>query len=85
MRKKGWADVAKFILEESGRPLSAQEIAQWAYKEGLKRDLSQAPEYSVQAAIMRDIAAKGDDSCFDYDDSRKHRLFRLKTNINTAQ
>ncbi len=53
--RKTWLVAIESILAASDRPLGSREIAEIAFAEGLAIRRSGTPEYSVQAAISRDL------------------------------
>lgn len=55
--RRTWLTTAETILAHSSEPLDSREIANIAVREGLIPPRGVSPEYSVQAAISRDLKA----------------------------
>jgi hypothetical protein len=53
--RRSWLTIAEAVLSRSNGPLDSREIADIALREGLILPRGVAPEYSVQAAISRDL------------------------------
>lgn len=72
-KKKGGAvkglmsglEAAAFILKQTGRPMRVKEIAEIAIREQLWGSEGATPWASIASSIIRDIAAKGEDSRFE--------------------
>jgi len=81
--RKTWTSIAERILAESQRPLDSREIADIAFEKGLKTRSSDTPEYSVQAAILRDIkSGRGDASPFVvFGDGQETRKYWLRSKV----
>lgn len=57
-------DAAHKVLKEAGTPLNAQTICERALGEGYWKSEGKTPQATIYAAIIREIAAKGDQSRF---------------------
>ena len=57
-------DAAIRVLREAKKPLTCQEIVEWAVKKKYWRTKGATPQNSLNAAIARDIKAKGEKSRF---------------------
>ena len=67
VRKVSGLDAAAMVLAESGAPMKAIDVLAEIQKRGLWASKGKTPEATLYAAIIREIAAKGDASRF-----RKH-------------
>jgi hypothetical protein len=59
-----WTAAAEQVLLDSQNPLTGGEIASLVLKAGLRLRGGSAPEYSVQAAISKDLKVNGQSSLF---------------------
>ena len=57
-------DAAAQVLGEAKEPLSAKEMVERMLAKGLWQTKGQTPAATIYAAVIREIAAKGDDSRF---------------------
>jgi hypothetical protein len=63
-RKPGCLDAAIRVLREAGKPMHCQDIVKEALAKGLWTTTGQTPHSTLYAAIIREIAAKGDKARF---------------------
>ena len=57
-------DAAAKVLAEADGPLGCKEIVERALAKGYWKTIGKTPAATIYAAIIREIAAKGDKSCF---------------------
>jgi hypothetical protein len=63
-RKLGCLGAAVKVLREAGKPMNCQEIVNKALAKGYWQTKGQTPHSTLYAAIIREIAAKGDKARF---------------------
>jgi len=67
-------DAAARVLAEAGEPMNAKAIAETALAKGYWATKGETPWATIYAAVIREIAAKGDDSRFRKVDRGKFEL-----------
>ena len=63
-RKPGGLDAAVAVLAEARKPMNCQEMVERMLATGLWKTKGKTPSATIYAAIIREIAAKGDKSRF---------------------
>jgi hypothetical protein len=63
-RRPSGLDAAAQVLAKAGKPLSAKEIVERMLEGGLWRTAGKTPHATIYAAMIREIAAKGDEARF---------------------
>ena len=57
-------DAAAKVLKDAGEPMSAKQIVEAAMGKGLWKTNGATPHATIYSAMIREIAAKGDDARF---------------------
>ena len=63
-RKPGCLDAAVRALQEAGKPMNCQEVVKEALAKSYWQTKGQTPHSTLYAAIIREVAAKGDKARF---------------------
>ena len=73
-RKPSGLDAAAQVLAEAGEPMGCKEMVERMLAKGLWQTSGKTPSATIYAAIIREIATKGDDSRFRKVDRGKFAL-----------
>ncbi|MCK4873626.1 MAG: winged helix-turn-helix domain-containing protein [Phycisphaerales bacterium] len=64
-KRRGVLDIAAEILAKAKKPMGCKQIVEHALKAGLWKTTGKTPHATLYAAIIREIAKKGDDARFE--------------------
>ena len=84
--RRTWQSAAELVLAESERPLESREIAEIAFAQGLIVRRGSTPEYSVQAAISRDLKSgrRGNSPFVVYGTGQQRRRYWLREKTDSG-
>ena len=75
-KRPGGLDAAAKVLGEAGEPMSCKAITERMLAQGLWQTKGKTPAATIYAAIIREIAAKGDKARFRKTDRGKFALVK---------